>query len=261
MARVRAEEDQRSDRLFNDPFAGVFLAAAPGVLPEATKAPGCGDPMAGVLHGAVVRTRFYDDFLVNGCSTGCRQVVLVAAGLDSRAYRLPWPDGIRVFELDLPQVLAFKDRVLAGIGAVPRCQRVVVGADLREDWSPLVIEAGFSPGEPTVWLVEGLLVYLAVDEAAGLLTRIGALSADGSRLACEYQNTGGALRNNVSQMPGMAEFSSMWKGGLGPSTPEWLTERGWRVRLVDRDVVANSYGRPSPNPSAGGFITAERPGP
>jgi methyltransferase (TIGR00027 family) len=214
--------------------------------------------MAEVLHSAVIRTRFYDDFLMDACARGCRQVILMAAGLDSRAYRLPWPDGVRLLELDLPTVLAFKDRVLAAAGAAARCQRSTIGVDLRRDWSSLVLEAGFSPGEPAAWLVEGLLVYLAADEAAALLDRVAALSVSGSRLACEYQNPGAALRHDVSRMPAMAAFSSMWKGGLGPSTPDWLTERGWRVQLAERDAVANSYGRPGPRPSRGGFITAER---
>jgi methyltransferase (TIGR00027 family) len=258
MARIRADEDRRTERLFSDPYARLFLAAAPGALPEQTEVPGRGDPMAGMLHSAVIRTRFYDDFLVSACAQGCRQVVLVAAGLDSRAFRLPWPDGVHVFELDLPTVLAFKDRVLTEAGAVPRGRRSTIGVDLRQDWSPLVVQAGFSAGEPAVWLVEGLLVYLAADEAAGLLDRIGGLSAPGSRLACEYQDAHAAPGQDTSRMPRMATFSSMWKGGLGPDTPEWLTARGWRVRLTERDVVAESYGRPGPEPSRGGFITAER---
>ena len=101
MAWVRAEESNRPDRLFDDPYARAFVAAAPGALPEWGASAG-GDFMARVLHSAVVRTRFYDDFLMDACVRGCHQVVLLAAGMDSRAFRLPWPNGGRLWEMDLP---------------------------------------------------------------------------------------------------------------------------------------------------------------
>jgi methyltransferase (TIGR00027 family) len=253
MARVRAEESVRPDRLFDDPYARAFVDAAPGALPDGA-APG-GGLMAGVLHGAVIRTRFYDEALLDACAGGCRQVVIVAAGLDSRAFRLPWPDGVRVLEIDQPDVLAFKEQVLAGAGAVPGCRRVPVAADLRHDWPARLVAAGFRPAEPTVWLVEGLLVYLTADEAATLLRAIGVHSAAGSRLACDLQGTGTGERPTAR----FARLAAMWKGGLGRATAQWLAEDGWQVRVDLRDAVAESYGRPAPAPSDGGYIVATRP--
>ena len=130
VARVRALESQREDRLFDDPYAQAFVDAAPGAFPEerAVRArPAAHGPLASLgaafsAH-AVIRTRFYDDFLTAATAAGSRQVVLLAAGLDTRAFRLAWPAGTRVFELDLPGVLAFKEAVLGAHGAVPRCER------------------------------------------------------------------------------------------------------------------------------------------
>lgn len=257
MARVRAGESSRPDRLFDDPYAQAFVAAAPGALPGGDVAGG-GDPMAGVVHAAVVRTRFFDDFLTAAGTSGCRQVVLVAAGLDTRAFRLAWPAGVSVFEVDLPAVLAFKEQVLAGVDAVPRCRRVAVGADLREDWPARLVAAGFQPAVPTVWLVEGLLIYLTADEAADLLLAVAELSAPASRLGCEHQASDTRLRPAGAGTPRLARFTRLWKGGLGRALPQWLTQHGWQVHVEDRDAVAEAYGRPSPEPSDGGYLTAVR---
>jgi methyltransferase (TIGR00027 family) len=255
MALVRAEESSRSDRLFDDPYAQAFVAGADGALPDGG-APSSGEMMAAVRHGAVVRTRFYDDFLLGACVSGCRQVVLVAAGLDCRAFRLPWPAGVHLLEIDLPEVLAFKERVLAGTGAVSRCRRVPVAVDVREDWPAMLLAAGFRPSEPTAWLLEGLLIYLTADETTNLLEAVTRQSGAGSHLACERQASGVNKRLNEPVTPRLAQFTAMWKGGLGPATPLWLAEHGWQVRVEDRDIVADAYGRPSPSPSDGGYITA-----
>jgi methyltransferase (TIGR00027 family) len=172
------------------------------------------------------------------------------------AFRLPWPDGVHLLEIDLPEVLAFKEQVLAGTGAVPLCRRVPVGVDLREDWPELLTTAGFRRSEPTAWLLEGLLIYLTADETANLLEAITRQSAAGSHLACEHQASGVTKRLNEPVTPRLAQFTAMWKGGLGPATPLWLAEHGWQVRVEDRDTVADAYGRPSPSPSHGGYITA-----
>jgi methyltransferase (TIGR00027 family) len=257
MARVRADESARPDRLFNDPHARAFGAAAAGVLPGGNVA-GSGDPMAGVVHAAVVRTRFFDDFLVDACASGCRQVVLVAAGLDTRAFRLPWPAGVSLYEIDLPAVLAFKDEVLTGIGAGPRCHRVTVAADLREDWPSPLVAAGFRPEARTVWLLEGLLIYLTADEATILLRAVTDLSAPASRLGCE--RAAGGTRPSEPATPRLARFTGMWKGGLGRELPQWLARHGWQVRIEDRDAIADAYGRPSPVPSDGGYLVSVRTG-
>jgi methyltransferase (TIGR00027 family) len=260
MAMIRAAESGRSDRLFEDPYAAAFLDAAPGVFDErrlpAAAAAGTASRGAVFASHAVIRTRFYDDYLLEATGGRPRQVVLVAAGLDTRAYRLAWPDGTRLFELDLPGVLRFKDRVLAGRRAVARCERVAVPADLRGDWSTALTGAGFRPGDPTAWLLEGLLIYLSADEAARLLTAVGDLSAGGSRLAFEYDDhdTDG-MRRQAGDTPAMSEYTAMWKGGL-PDVRGWLAEHGWRLTVHDRRVVAARFGRGVGEPSTGGFLVA-----
>jgi methyltransferase (TIGR00027 family) len=196
------------------------------------------------LH-VVVRTRFYDDYLL---AAGCRQVVLLAAGLDARAFRLPWPAGTRVFELDLPEVLAVKDRVLAAQAARPACARTAVAVDLREDWPSALLAAGFEPAEPTAWLIEGLLVYLTAEQAAALLTTVRALSAAGSRLATEGTGVAQVARTRQG-------VTALWRGGLD-DPPGWLARHGWRAEVHGFADLAATYGGPLPGPAASGFVTA-----
>jgi methyltransferase (TIGR00027 family) len=260
MARVRAQESRRPDRLFDDPYAQAFLAAAPGAFPEQPAVVG-GLAWLGAaffFHG-VIRTRFFDDYLLAATAAGCRQVVLLAAGLDTRAFRLAWPDKVGLFELDLPEMLAFKEPVLAAQHAVPQCERVVLPADLREDWPATLATVGFQPTRPTAWLAEGLLIYLSAEEAARLLTAVGELSAPGSQLAFEHGNIADSpLLAQARAMPAMAPVTSLWKGGLGAHAPDWLTRHGWQAHTHDRATLATTYGRAVPASSNGGFLTAVR---
>jgi methyltransferase (TIGR00027 family) len=247
VARVRAVESQREDRLFDDPWASKFCAAAPDQVPGGERTP---VSLAFAFH-AIIRTRFYDDYLV---SAGCRQVVLLAAGLDSRAYRLDWPADTSLYEVDLPKVLAFKDTVLAD--AEPRCRRTVVAADLRDDWAKALRDNGFRPEEPTAWLVEGLLIYLTATEADRLLSTITTLSADGSRIAFERGDR--SFQDQAVNSPSMQRYSSLWKGGLDRPASEWLTEHGWRPTEHPFGPVAEAYGRPTRTAATSGFVTAIR---
>jgi methyltransferase (TIGR00027 family) len=269
VAIVRARESQRDDRLFDDPYAQAFADAAPGAFPEL---PQTGEqlaalgPLASVgaafYAHAVIRTRFFDDYLAAAATAGCRQVVLLAAGLDTRAFRLAWPGHTTVFEIDLPGVLAFKDTVLSARGAVPRCERVVVPADLREDWTGALAGAGFDRAGPAAWLAEGLLLYLTAEQASRLLTEVSELSAPGSRLSFEHDPEAAAtLAGQARQMPALRRYASLWRGGLGGDAPGWLAGRGWQPQVRDLAAVAAAYGRPVPDPSRGGFLTAGRPGP
>jgi methyltransferase (TIGR00027 family) len=117
-------------------------------------------------------------------------VVLLAAGLDTRAYRLSWSRGVHAYELDLPEVLGFKETVLTKCAAVPRCDRKVVPVDLRKDWTVPLTKAGLGTDEPTAWLAEGLFTYLTARESTDLLTRVGELSASRSLLGFEVENLG-----------------------------------------------------------------------
>jgi methyltransferase (TIGR00027 family) len=131
------------------------------------------------------RTRFFDAFFLEATQAGIRQAVILASGLDARAYRLAWPAGMTVFEVDQPQVIAFKTETLAELGAAPTADRRPVAIDLRNDWPAALVEAGFDHTQPTAWIAEGLLGYLPPEAQDRLLDNISALSADGSRLATE----------------------------------------------------------------------------
>jgi len=260
MAWVRAEEGRRPDRLFDDPYARAFVTAAAGALPDRRDRSGERAGLGAVMSAqGVIRTRFFDDYLLGACSAGCRQVVLLAAGLDTRAFRLTWPAGVRMFELDLPEVFAFKDRVLAGQDAAPGCQRIVLPTDLRVDWPAALVGAGFRLADRTAWLAEGLLVYLSFAEAARLVAAVGDLSAPDSRISFEHSPGGTtSLLAQASTMPTLGQFTASWNGGLGEQAPAWLTRHGWQVQTHDRTVLAAAYGRPVTGPSDGGFITAIR---
>ncbi|GHF54797.1 S-adenosyl-L-methionine-dependent methyltransferase [Streptomyces mashuensis] len=267
MAGVRAHESASGNALFSDPYAADFLAAAAsgsgtgaasdsgarsGEPLRAAQEPG---PLARALRAqTVLRTRFYDDELLR---SGCHQVVLLGAGLDTRAYRLAWPPGVHLYELDLPPVLEFKERVLAARSAAPRCGRTALPVDLLgPDWAGRLAGAGFAADRPTTWLAEGLLVYFTAEEAAGLLSAVGELSAPGSRLALERGRSG----RTVLDDPSVAHITSLWKGGLGAGTADWLAARGWLTEYHPLDRVGERYGRPLANPSGTGFVTAVRPG-
>jgi methyltransferase (TIGR00027 family) len=265
VARVRARESQREDRLFDDPYAQAFVDAAPGAFPEeqaVRERPAAHGPLASLgaafYAHAIIRTRFYDEYLTAATAAGSRQVVLLAAGLDTRAFRLAWPAGTRVFELDLPGVLAFKEAVLAARGAVPRCERVTVPADLREDWPARLAVAGFGPGRPVTWLAEGLIIYLTAGEAERMFSMVSDLSAPGGRLAFEHDPAGtDRLTTGARQIPAMRKYTSLWKGGLGDA-PGWLAGHGWRPEFHRLAALGTSYGRPVPGPGGSGFLTAVR---
>jgi methyltransferase (TIGR00027 family) len=212
-AEMRAEESRRPDRMFDDPYASAFVAAAPPLFPDIPSIADDADLAALIeasIAGIAIRTRFYDDYLSTACGAGCRQVVLLAAGLDTRAFRLRWPEDVRIFELDLPELFAFKERVLAEQGATPRCERQVVPVDLREDWPARLTAAAFEPSAPTAWAAEGLLAYLSNDDAVRLLTAVGDLSASESQLSFEYDEfADNAPLSQVRAMPGMQEVASM----------------------------------------------------
>jgi methyltransferase (TIGR00027 family) len=261
-AEMRAEESLRVDRLFDDPYAAAFVAAAPPLFPDLPSIDD--DPALAALKdefiaGIAIRTRFYDDFLSSACAGGCRQVVLLAAGLDTRAFRLDWPDEVRVFELDLPELFVFKERVLAQEGATPRCARTVVAVDLREDWPARLTASGFEQNASSAWTAEGLYAYLSNDDAVRLLAAVGELSTGGSQLSFEYDEfADDSTLSQVRQMPGMQEVASMWEGGLHEPPEEWLRRHDWDVRTYDRAALATTYGRSRSGRAAGGFLTATR---
>jgi methyltransferase (TIGR00027 family) len=131
------------------------------------------------------RTRFFDSFFADATQAGIRQAVILASGLDARAYRLTWPADMTVFEIDQPQVIAFKTTTLNSLGAAPTTELRTVAIDLRQDWPNALREAGLDTSQPTAWIAEGLLGYLPPEAQDLLMDNITALSAEGSRLAVE----------------------------------------------------------------------------
>ena len=262
-AEMRAEESLRPDRLFEDPYAAAFVAAAPPLFPDLPAA--IDDPEIAALRDAfftdiVVRTRFYDEYVTTACAHGCRQFVFLAAGLDTRAYRLSWPKGTQVFELDLPEVLAFKKRVLEAQAANPRCARIALAVDLRDDWAVQLRRAGFDADTATAWLAEGILAYLPNHDAERLLNTVSELSATDSQLACEHNEfADDSTLTNARAIPAMHQLTSMWDGGLNQDTAEWLRHRHWNVDTHDRGGLANRYGRQAPTDSGTDLLTATRP--
>ncbi|MEW9555531.1 SAM-dependent methyltransferase [Nonomuraea sp. NPDC050783] len=242
VAALRALEDSREDRLFHDPYADRFRQAAGGNGYWDTAPTGWAGFVALMGEQVAVRTRYFDEVLTKAAEEGCEQIVLLAAGMDARAYRLPWPDGTRVFEIDVAEVLAFKSAVLRG--AVPACERVEVATDLRLDWPRALREAGFLPGVPTAWLMEGILYALTPVAADSLLGHVTRLSAPGSVVAFEHLPDNPALR--AARTAVSAELTDIWIGGPQGEPGPWFGRHGWTVRARDVCEVAAAYGRPAP---------------
>ncbi len=198
-----------------------------------------------------VRTRFFDDFFARAGRCGMQQAVILAAGLDCRAYRLRWPSDSTVFEIDQPRVLEFKQEELDRQGAVAATRRVTVATDLRDDWAGALLAAGFDPARPTAWALEGLLPYLPGGAQDALFEKLHQLSAAGSQLAAELGPEPGESEEFAESIPTIAQdgtqprVSELWYDDPRTDTKAWLAGRGWAV--VDADLVekaAEEYGRP-----------------
>ncbi len=250
VARLRAAEHERPDRLVSDPYAAHLLAvAAAGGSGWGAMTPQAGmDFFALMADQVAVRTRFLDQRLLELTRAGCAQVVVLACGMDTRAYRLDWPSGTRVFELDFADVLTFRDDALAAHGVAARCARVAVPADLRDDWPAVLPGAGFDPTRVTAWLAEGLLYALPAEAAELLLERVTALSAPGSTLALDQVEDTASLR--AARAAISPELVELWQGGPTDLTA-WLAGHGWRPNVQDLRDVAAEYHRSVPAELAG----------
>lgn len=236
VAAIRAEETRRADRLFEDPFAHK-LAGEHGQRMLADAVAASGDKSTLQI---VVRTRFWDEALLHAVPP-VKQVVILAAGLDARAYRLAWPQDTTVFELDQPAVIEAKADALAG--DEPRCRRVALGVDLTEDWTETLRVNGFDPEAPTVWLMEGLLPYLDESAVHTLFGRVDALSAPGSVLL--YDIVGKVLLDGVmlsAVREQMSRSGAPWL--FGTDSPEQLCEPlGWSAVVTDVAEPGNKWNR------------------
>jgi methyltransferase (TIGR00027 family) len=236
VAAVRAGETARPDHLFADPLDAAF-AAAGGLEPGA--GPG-GRRGVALRVWVVARTLFLDDLLAEAAQQGCRQVVLLGAGFDARAFRLPWPPGTRCFEVDTPDVLGPKDQILTGEQAEPGCERVVVPCDLRDDWPAALRAAGLDPARPTAWIAEGLLVYLTAADVDRLLDTITGLSAPGSWLGLTMTT------REAGSFDG-TRLKALRRSQAPDDPVGWLGARGWAAEITGLRDVLHVHGRPLPD--------------
>ncbi|MBV8967395.1 MAG: class I SAM-dependent methyltransferase [Mycobacteriaceae bacterium] len=285
VAAARAAETARPDPLIRDRFAQQFLdAAGEGLWTEFSKADDpTDDSEVGrearnrrqlMIHYMACRTALFDEFFLAATDAGIRQVVIAAAGLDSRAWRLPWPNGTTVYEIDQAAVLEFKSTTLQAHGEQPACARVAVPVDLRHDWPQALRTAQFDPAAPTAWSTEGLLPYLPATAQDLLFERIDALSADGSRLAVESMPAdfpeSDWLTRRLEQMQRFREadipvpdVQDLWYLEERTDVAGWLRERGWDVTVEHSEELLARYRRTVPDDVADAvppnrFITARR---
>jgi methyltransferase (TIGR00027 family) len=239
-AAGRALESRRADRLFEDPLAEALAGEEGFRLMEQWRLPG----MPVENPTIAPRTRFYDDLVVEAVADGIGQVVLLAAGMDTRAFRLPLPAEVVVFELDLRELLEQKQAILEQHHAQPRCDRLVVAADLADDdWQQALTTTGFDDAAPAVLIAEGLSYYLTEDENARLLDDLASLSAPGSRLGIDIVSRDGL--ENPAVVPFfefMAARGIRWQFGTNDPA-RFLAAHGWHAQVTDFDAFARRLGR------------------
>jgi methyltransferase (TIGR00027 family) len=254
-AAQRALASSGPHPLIDDPFAAPLVRAV-GVdfLTRLVNGQIQNPDSPRMAQRVAVRTRFYDQFFSDATEKGIRQAVILAAGLDARAYRLPWPPGTVVYEVDVPQVTEFKSSTLQSLGAEPTVERRTVAVDLRDDWPAALWAAGFDPDAAAAWSAEGLLIYLPPDAQDALFDRITAFSGTGSQLAAEFVPdtaifADGSLRRfdqQMSQLGFDTNFSELVCQGERSHIIEYLTGRGWQVspRTVGELHAANGFDYP-----------------
>jgi methyltransferase (TIGR00027 family) len=269
VAAARAVATRADRPLINDPFAEPLVRAVgvdlltrlatgqvdPNDLNDvhdgAAASAGSAGAMSRMADNMAVRTKFFDEFFLGATRAGIKQAVILASGLDSRAYRLAWPAGTVVYEVDQPQVIEFKSRTLAELGAAPTVDRRVVAVDLRDDWPAALRGAGFDPTQPTAWSAEGLLGYLPPEAQDRLLDTITELSAPGSRLATESApNPEPGDEDKMRER--MQRISERWRahgfdldmaglvyfGDRNEAAP-YLSDRGWALNGISiRDLFS-----------------------
>jgi methyltransferase (TIGR00027 family) len=269
VAGGRAAETNSADPLINDPYARLFLeAAGDGIWkiylddePPAELAdidPRFKERMQASMSYMGSRTKFFDEFFVAAASNGIHQAVILAAGLDARAWRLAWPKESVVYEIDQPKVLSFKLETLATHDATPVATHVGVGVDLRQDWPKALVDAGFDPAVPAAWLAEGLLPYLTAEAQELLFERIQSLSAPGSRIAVEaFTNDFFSVESFTRRQEQMQRYRDiaiklggrdfMESGNLlyeeeRTEVTDWLVAHGWNVvtAVSAKDLLASN---------------------
>jgi methyltransferase (TIGR00027 family) len=264
---VAAQRALSSDEKFiDDPYAAplvravgidVYVRLVNGQIPVGGDSEFDPHRMA---RGMACRTRFYDQFFLEAANSGVGQAVILAAGLDARAYRLPWPAGTVVYEVDMPEVIEFKTLTLRDLGAEPTAERRTVAIDLRDDWAAALQEAGFDPQAPAAWSAEGLLLYLPDTAQDALFDNITALSASGSRLAFEFvpdtavfaDERWRAHHDRMSELGFEIDFNDLVYHGQRSHILDYLTQRGWQTsaHTVKQLHAANGFTYPDDDVAA-----------
>jgi methyltransferase (TIGR00027 family) len=261
VAAARAVASREDNALIDDPFAAplvravgidVFTKMVDGTIDMAALDPeGTARVMTDVM---AVRTRFFDDFFLDAAKNGVRQAVILASGLDSRSYRLNWPAGTVVYEIDQPKVIEFKTETLADLGAAPTAELRTVSVDLRDDWPAALRANGFDETKPTAWSAEGLLVYLPPEAQDRLFDNVTALSAPGSRLATEYHPDSGAgladrsamIRDRWRDVGLDLNMADLFYIGERNAVVDYLDGHGWQVSSRTRPEMFAIHGREFP---------------
>jgi len=263
VAAARALASAQPDAIINDPFAAPLVRAVGldffvRLVDGEVGAPQAQDDGEEELQlqtdSIAVRTRFFDDFFLTAARDGVRQSVILAAGLDARAYRLAWPTGTVVYEVDQPKVVEFKSSAMANLGAIPAADRRTVSIDLREDWPAALRRSGFDVTQPTSWSAEGLLMYLPPEAQDRLFDNITELSARGSSLATEYHGDSGRTMAERAQQFNQRwanlgcdiDLSGLFFDGERSNVVDYLTDRGWQATARPRRDFFADYGRVFP---------------
>jgi len=267
VAAARAVATEDADPIINDPFAAplvravgidFFIRVIDGdIRPTDTGETGQVE-LQTETDSLAVRTRFFDDFFMGATAAGIGQAVILAAGLDARAYRLAWPPGTVVYEIDQPEVVKFKTDTMAQLGAEPTAERRTVSIDLREDWPTALRRSGFDDTKPTAWSAEGLLMYLPPEAQDRLFDHITELSAHGSQLATEYHpdsgpsmaDRGRAMNDRWANLGCDLDLSGLFYEGERNNVAEYLGDRGWRLAVRPRRELFADYGRAFPTDEA-----------
>jgi len=264
---VAAQRALSSDEKFiDDPYAAplvravgidVYVRLVNGQIPVGGDSEFDPHRMA---RGMACRTRFYDQFFMEAANSGVAQAVILAAGLDARAYRLAWPEGTVVYEVDMPEVIEFKTLTLGDLGAEPTAERRTVAIDLRDDWAAALQKVGFDPQAPAAWSAEGLLLYLPDAAQDALFDNITALSAAGSRLAFEFvpdtavfaDERWRAHHDRMSELGFEIDFNDLVYHGQRSHILDYLTRRGWQTstRTVEQLHAANGFTYPDDDVAA-----------
>ena len=267
VATARALEAQKPDPLAVDPYAELFCRAVGGPSADVLDGKVPDHPLKGADFGEHfvnfqgARTRYFDHYFRRAADAGVRQVVILAAGLDSRAYRLEWPAATTIFELDRPQVLDFKREVLTGHGAQLNAERREIAIDLREDWPQALRDSGFDPAKPSAWIAEGLLIYLPAAAQEQLFTGVDGLAGPGSHVAVEdgapmapdeykanLAEERAAIAAGEEQRP---FFQLIYNEQHAPAT-EWFGQHGWTAVGTPLADYLREVGRPVPGPGTEG---------